>query len=145
MTREPVRSLSPVANALPAGFAALRAEARAEGYGMLDTLAVEWASGAMRFDKPGEMLLSAYVDDVLAGIGGLTQETSIPSALRMRRFYVALAWRRDGVGRALAAALLQRSADRTVTCNAAAGSEPFWEALGFVPDRRAGYTHVLAR
>lgn len=145
MTPETALSLSLVANALPAGFEALRAEARAEGHSMLDTLAAEWSSGAMRFDKPGEMLLTAYVDDVLAAIGGLTQEKSIPGALRMRRFYVALACRRYGVGRALATALLHQTAARTVTCNAASGSEPFWEALGFVPDRRAGYTHVLTR
>ena len=26
---------------------------------------------------------------------------------------------------------------------AAGGSEPFWEALGFIPDRRDGHTHIL--
>lgn len=108
---------------------------------MLDTLAGEWGSGTTRFNRLGEMLVAAYCDDALAGIGGVTLEPAMPGALRARRFYVSLAHRRHGVGRALAAALL-REAGRTVTCNAAAGSEKFWEALGFVPDRRDGRTHI---
>jgi GNAT superfamily N-acetyltransferase len=96
--------LERVIDALPAGFAVLRAEARANGHSMLDTLASEWASGATRFDRPGEMLVAAYVDGVLAGVGGVTLEPAMPGALRMRRFYVCLAHRRHGVGRALAAA-----------------------------------------
>lgn len=132
---------------LPARFEALRAEARAGGYGMLDTLAREWASGATRFDRPGEALIAAYSGDALAGIGGMTLEPALPGALRMRRFYVALAYRRHGVGRTLATALLDeaRRQECTVTCNAAGGSERFWEALGFAPDRRDGWTHLLAR
>jgi len=139
--------LERVVAALPVGFEALRAEAHANGHSMLDTLAGEWASGAARFDQPGEMLIAAFIDGELAGIGGVTQEPAIPGALRMRRFYVALTYRRHGIGRALAATLLDeaREQERAVTCNAAAGSERFWEALGFVPDRRAGRTHLLAR
>ena len=141
--------LEPVVAALPHGFAELRAEARTAGYNMLDTRAREWASGAMRFNRPGEALFAAYADAVLAGIGGLTLEPAIPDelpgALRMRRFYVGVRHRRAGVGRALAAALLGAAPGRTVTVNAAPGSEAFWEALGFVADRRDGRTHRLAR
>jgi GNAT superfamily N-acetyltransferase len=137
--------LEQVADALPAGFEALRAEARDSGHSMLDTLAAEWSSGATRFDRRGEMLLAAYDGDALAGIGGLMLEPAIPGALRLRRFYVALAYRRHGVGRALADALLQQAPSKTIACNAAAGSETFWEALGFEPDRRDGRTHRLAR
>ena len=57
-------------------------------------------------------------------------------SLRMRRFYVALAYRRTGVGRALVTALLAGPAGRIVTANAAAGSEAFWESFGFLHDRR---------
>ncbi len=139
--------LARVTGALPAGFEALRDEARASGYGMLDTLAREWASGATRFDRPGERLIAAYVDDALAGIGGVTLEPAMSGALRMRRFYVAPAYRRRGVGRALAITLLDEARRQrcAVTCNAAGGSERFWEALGFAPDRRDGRTHLLAR
>jgi GNAT superfamily N-acetyltransferase len=131
--------------ALPIGFEQLQAEARANGHSMLDTLAAEWSSGGKRFDHPGEMLLAAYVADALAGIGGLTQEPALPGALRVRRFYVALAYRRHGIGRALADSLLGQATARTITCNAAAGSEAFWEALGFVTDRGDKRTHLLAR
>jgi len=135
--------LEKVTGALPRGLDAMRDEARAENHTMLETLASEWQSGKTRFDRPGEALLAAYVDDVQAGIGGLTLEPTIPSALRMRRFYVYRRFRGTGIGRTLALALLEAHAGRMVTANAAAGSEAFWEALGFIPDRRDGYTHVL--
>ena len=138
--------LERVQGALPAAFNELRAEARAEGYGMLDTLAAQWASGANRFDQPGEVLFAAYVDDVLAGVGGLTVEPALPGAFRIRRFYLRRQFRRLGMGRQIALAVLEQSGGRPVTCNAAAGSAGFWEALGFVPDRRNGrtHTHILA-
>jgi GNAT superfamily N-acetyltransferase len=135
--------LERVTGALPRGLDAMRAEARAENHFMLDTLAGEWESGKTRFDRPGEALYAAYSDDELAGIGGFTLEATIPGALRMRRFYVYRRFRRTSVGRALALALLAARAGRAVTCNAAGGSEPFWEALGFIPDRRDGHTHIL--
>jgi GNAT superfamily N-acetyltransferase len=134
--------LERVVAALPADLEALRAEARAEGYGMLDTLAAQWASGANRFDQPGEMLLAAYADEVLAGIGGLTVETALPGTFRMRRFYIRRRFRRGGIGRQLALIVLEQRGGHPVTCNAASGSEAFWGALGFVPDRRDGYTHT---
>lgn len=134
-----------VTDALPEGFAALRDEARAEHHCMLDTLATEWATRKTRFDRPGEALLAGYSGDNLAGIGGLTIEPAIACAFRMRRFYVRAVFRRSGVARHLALALLDGTArpGQVVTANAAAGSEAFWEALGFAPDRRDGYTHIL--
>ena len=123
-------------------FETLRAEAHREGYRMLGTLAVDWASGATRFDRAGEALLAAYDGDALAGIGGLTQEPAIRAALRMRRFYVRTAYRRRGVGHALAAELLRTANAGIIMVNAAAGSEAFWEALGFVGDARDGRTHI---
>ena len=50
----PLVRLQPVVDELPADFDTIRAEARAEGYRFLDRLAKDWASGAMRFDRPGE-------------------------------------------------------------------------------------------
>ena len=129
---------------LPAGFDALRAEAHAEGYLFVERLATDWLSGTTRFDREGEALLAARVNGVLAGIGGLTIEPVVPDALRMRRFYVRLAYRRSGIGRKLATALLDRvrSAGGLVTVNAAPASSAFWESLGFMPDPRDGHTHV---
>jgi len=129
---------------LPAGFDTLQAEARAEGYWFVERLAADWMSGAIRFDREGEALLAARVNDVLAGIGGLTIEPIVPGALRMRRFYVRRAYRRSGIGRQLATALLERArnAASLVTVNAAPASTAFWESLGFAPDARDGHTHV---
>jgi hypothetical protein len=81
--------------------------ARAEGHNFLDRLANDWASGAIRFDRYGEALLAAYSDDILASIGGITVDRVAPDALRMRRFYVRSAFRRAGIGREIAHALLE--------------------------------------
>jgi GNAT superfamily N-acetyltransferase len=131
-----------VIDTLPAGFETLRAEARREGHTMIERLAADWTAGIHRFDQLGEALLAARVGAALAGIGGLTQEPTIPGALRMRRFYVRAGYRRAGVGRALVRELLGQ-ATRPITANAASGSEAFWEAFGFTPDRRDGRTHIL--
>jgi GNAT superfamily N-acetyltransferase len=139
-----VPKLQRVTKELPAGFDALRTEARAEGYLFVERLATDWLSGAARFHRAGEALLAARVNGVLAGIGGLTVEPIVPGALRMRRFYVRLAYRRSGIGRKLASALLERtrSAGGLVTVNAAPASAAFWESLGFAPDARDGHTHI---
>jgi GNAT superfamily N-acetyltransferase len=137
--------LARVVDELPTGLGRLRAEARSEGHRHLERLADEWNTRAMRFDRDGEALLAARLDGSLAGIGGLTIDPAIPDALRMRRFYVAKSLRRHGIGRALAEKLLAgaRALRRPVTVNAGAGSEPFWEALGFVAEPRYGHTHVI--
>jgi GNAT superfamily N-acetyltransferase len=139
----PVR-LQPVVGELPADFDTIRAEARAEGYRFPDRLASDWASGAMRFDRPGEALLAAYSEGVLAAIGGITIDPIVPDALRMRRFYVRPAFRRTGIGRELALALLEGALQwvRLVTLNAAVNSVPFWETLGFAPEAHDEHTHI---
>jgi GNAT superfamily N-acetyltransferase len=139
-------AIAPVAGALPAGFAGLQAEARAEGHRHLDRLAAEWAAGTTRFDRAGEALLAAWLNGELVGIGGLTIDPHQPGALRMRRFYVRKAYRGAGIGRALAEALMApaRVGGGLITVNAAAGSRSFWEALGFVAETGCNHTHVLA-
>ncbi len=135
-----------VAAELPAGLAALRAAAQAEGYRHLDRLWADWTGGTMRFDRHGELLLAAYVDAELVAIGGLTRDPAAPDALRMRRFYVAPPYRRSGIGRGIAERLLSHAGELGCPCtvNAAPSSFPFWEALGFVPDPRNGHSHILA-
>jgi GNAT superfamily N-acetyltransferase len=97
----------------------------------------------MRFDRPGEALLAAYSEGVLAAIGGITIDPIVPDALRMRRFYVRPAFRRTGIGSEIAQALLERARSvPLVTLNAAVKSVPFWESLGFVPQARDGHTHI---
>ena len=112
---------------------------------MLDRLAAEWEARETRFDRPGEALFSAHFDDRLVGIGGMTLDPAVPGALRMRRFYVAKEFRRRGVARQLALSLLDRkeAGGCPIVVNAGAGSEAFWESLGFTPDRRQGHTHLM--
>ena len=135
-----------IRDALPAGFEVLRHAADGEAFNMLAVLAREWASGENRFDRPGEALVAALDGSILAGIGGMNQDTVVTGALRMRRFYVYPPYRRSGVGRALAEALLDRPevAGRMITLDAPlAEAARFWESLGFVRDPRDGHTHVL--
>jgi GNAT superfamily N-acetyltransferase len=140
-----VLEVRPVIDRLPAGFNDMRAEASAEGYLFVDGLSKDWEADAMRFDRDGEELLAAHMNGVLAAIGGLTLDPVVPGALRMRRFYVRPSFRRHGIGRSLVEGLLEhpRRTGRVVMVNAARGSSAFWEALGFMPDLRDGYTHVL--
>src|SRR5690606_38725470 len=131
--------------ALPRGFELLRHAADGEAYDMLAVLAHEWADGTNRFDRPGEALVAAYSNGILVGVGAMSNDPAVPGALRMRRFYVAQAYRRRGVGRALADALLERPEVhcRTITLNAPqAEAARFSEALGFVRDEGDGHTHV---
>ena len=107
----------------------------------MERLAVDWASGVMRFDQDGELLLAAHSEGLLAGIGGITLDPVTPGMLCMRRFYIRPAFRRQGIGRRLAAALLRQSklTGLAVTVNAGAADAPaFWEALGFTPDAQGG-------
>ena len=137
----------PIRDALPPGFEVLRHAADGEAFDMLATLAKEWASGVNRFDKPGEALLAAFDGSTLAAMGAMSLDPHVEGALRMRRFYVKPAYRRRGVGRALAMALLDRpeAQGRTITLNAPhAEAARFWEALGFVRDPKEGHTHVRA-
>lgn len=138
--------MAPVNAILPSGFDDMRAEATAKGYHFLERLALEWRSGDCRFDGEGETLLAAYVGDVLAGLGGVTRDPVMAGHFRMRRFYIRASFRRAGIGRELAAALLA-TVPRTrfpVLVNAATTDAPaFWESLGFKPDPCLGHTHIL--
>lgn len=130
----------------PLGFDVLREEARAEGYKHIERLFDEWQSGANRFGKNDELLLVVYADAELAAIGGITQDPTLKRTLRMRRFYTRPKFRRQGIGRKLAEALLVDPRDREmpVVVNAGPGDAPaFWESVGFVADARDGHSHAL--
>jgi len=139
-------ALMPVLTELPAGFDALRQEARDDRHTHMDRLAADWAAGTNRFDAAGEALLAAFVADELAGVGGMTIDTSDKTALRMRRFYVRPKFRQLGVARCMAEALMAQARLLThcLVLNATTDlAIRFWEALGFTPERRDGHTHVL--
>ena len=135
---------------LPEGFDALLADAAAEGVRNMTLLADGWASGDQRFDGDGEALLGALLAGALAGVGGLSVEADATEpALRVRRFYVRPDFRRQGLARTLASALIQEGLDQVdlLTVNAAASlaASLFWEAQGFSPDATGPWTHVLRR
>ncbi len=87
---------------------ALRLEAAASGFLFLDRLVSEWRSGTNRFEQPGEVLVGAYVNDVLAGVGGLNCDPYEPNASigRVRHLYVAASFRRQGIGSDLLEAII---------------------------------------
>ncbi len=129
----PVLQIAVIDGALPDTFDVLRAEARIEEYRFLDRLATDWTAGALRFDRR------------VVGVGGVTLDPVTPGALRMRRFYIHPAFRRQGIAQRLATTLLDHPsrAGRVITVNAGTADAPaFWEALGFTSDLRDGHTHM---
>ena len=141
---------------MPTVLAALASESASFGIRNVSALVEQWSDGTQRFSRPGEGLLVALAPAGQAnggaeggaiGVGGLTWCPHVPEALRVRRFYVAEAWRRRGVARSLATSLLEAGAEHAdvITCNAraSAAAPPFWESLGFTPVESEGITHVL--
>lgn len=135
---------------LPDGFDALLADAVAEGVRNMTLLADQWASGEQRFDGPDEGLFAALIGGELAAIGGVTVETGAGEpAMRMRRLYVRPAFRRSGLGRVLAGAMMQQGFAvaplLTANARATAAAPVFWEAMGFELVGMAAFTHRLRR
>jgi hypothetical protein len=60
------------------GVADLVSLARREHFNALDRLVDEWSTGVSRFDRPGEVLLGSF-EDQLVGIGGLVIQLLRPS------------------------------------------------------------------
>ena len=134
--------LQRVIERLPAGFDALREEARAEGYLFVERLAADWEAGRMRFGDNGETLLAARVAGVLAGFGGLTIEPILPGALRVRRFYVRARFRRAGIGRTLATGYSNGADDRPVGDRQRSSGKRFLLGIAGFYARHAGRTHA---
>jgi GNAT superfamily N-acetyltransferase len=146
-SKRPANSLARIA--LPVeGIIALQAEARREGYGFIDTLVREWASGANRFDAPGECLLGRIDQDGIVAVGGLNIDpfAGDPRIGRIRRVYVLRRWRRMGIGRELVSALIEE-AKRSFPCVRLRADNPnaarLYERLGFVPIQVPDATHIL--
>jgi GNAT superfamily N-acetyltransferase len=133
---------------LPAGLEILRREAARQGFGFLDRLVSDWTSGANTFGRPGEVLLGAFADSRLVGIGGLNADpySSRTDLGRVRHVYVLDAWRQQGVGRALIDCLVRTAREsftelrlRTATEGAAA----FYVRCGFSPIDDPAASHAL--
>jgi ribosomal protein S18 acetylase RimI-like enzyme len=65
------------------------------------------------YAEPSGVLLLALVDGEVAGCGGMRPlpDCDYPNACEMKRLYVRRAFRRFGLGRQLAEALMQRAAE----------------------------------
>lgn len=136
-----------VVEALPHGFDVMSAEAAAEGVRNMAMLKAEFGSADDPYVDPGA-LFAAFADGALAGVGGVTVQAGLAEpAMRMRRLYVRPAFRRAGVARALAGAMMQQGfqAAPLLVLNAAASdaAPPFWEAMGFQRGDWPGTTHAL--
>ena len=136
------------ATALGPDLDPLVAEADAEGHLFMHRLRDAWASCENRFDRPGELLLTACIDGRLIGVGGLNRDPFAQDAGigRLRHLYVAQSARRLGVGTVLVHRLLAHAAShfalirlRTFSPDAAA----FYARLGFQPTGEADATHIL--
>ncbi len=128
-----------------AGLEHLRAEAAREGFGAIERLFADFASGANRFDGPGEVLLAADIEGDAVAVAGLNVDPYEPSASRIRRLYVMAAHRRTGVGTALLAALTvtARAGCRIRVRVPGASAAAFYEANGFVRVDSATATHEI--
>lgn len=136
-----------VVEALPHGFDVMCAEAGEEGIRNMALLKAEVSSANDPFVDPGA-LFAARVGGTLAGVGGVTVQTGLPEpAMRMRRLYVRPAFRRVGVARALAGAMMQQGFQTApllvLNAAASAAAPPFWEAMGFAGVDWDGITHAL--
>jgi GNAT superfamily N-acetyltransferase len=96
---------------LPPEVEALRSEAITQGFGFMDRLVADWASGANTFSRPGECFLGAFVAECLIGVGGLNLDTYLPrtDVGRLRHVYVLNGWRRQGIGWLLVDRLLDEA------------------------------------
>ena len=148
---QPAVQIVRVLAALPADFDNLRREAVSEGYGFLDRLAGEVARGDYAGDADLPVLLAGFAEGELAAIGGLTPDPydPAPDLARLRHVYVSPSRRRSGVGRVLAAALIQQGLEIATRLSLRAADDraaAFWDEAGFARDASgATRTHLLAR
>ena len=125
----------------------LRAESLQEGFRFMDRLCEEWASGANRFDAPGEALFLAIDDGQVVGVCGLNRDPYGHDVRigRVRRLYVLPSHRRSGVGRALLETVIAHARNYfdLLRVRTEAASD-FYTAHGFRRDvSDAEATHVL--
>ena len=125
------------------------AESEAHGLGFVRRLADEWASGANRFDRPGEALFAVRDAADVVAVGGLNVDpyTTDPGTGRVRHVYVLTAYRRRGLGAALVSAIIAAARGHFHTLRLSTSNPDaarLYERLGF--RRRADLakcTHIM--
>ncbi|KPC25824.1 GNAT family acetyltransferase [Pseudomonas syringae pv. cilantro] len=131
---------------LPPRILILEKEAAAEGFRFLSRLIDEWESGKNRFDAKGECLMAAFLNGCLVGIGGLSRDPFAEGEVgRLRRLYVASAFRGQDIGKALVKHLVKHAAEQfrvvRLFTDTASGAR-FYLGCGFEPANDEHATHV---
>ena len=149
MTRTSLVVVEPLHDLASSSVGELVAESEQFGLRLVRRLADEWATGANRFDRSGEILLGAFIDQRLVGVCGLNVDpyASDERVGRVRHLYVLSAFRRRGVGRQLMERVMQAAHGRfdvvRLRTNDPAAAR-LYEALGFRRDvGQRDYTHVV--
>jgi GNAT superfamily N-acetyltransferase len=133
----------------PEHLAAPIAENEAQGLSFVKRLADEWASGANRFDRPGEALFAVRDAADIVGVGGLNVDpyTTEPGTGRLRHVYVMAAHRRRGLGAVLVGEIIAAARGHFHTLRLSTSNPDaarLYERLGFRPRADAARcTHVL--
>jgi GNAT superfamily N-acetyltransferase len=133
----------------PEHLAAPIAESEAHGLHFVRRLADEWASGANRFDRPGEALFAVRDAADIVGVAGLNVDpyTTEPGTGRVRHVYVMAAHRRRGLGAVLVGEIIAAARGHFHTLRLSTSNPDaarLYERLGFRPRADAARcTHVL--
>lgn len=120
------------------GFDALKQASVQEGFRFLERLEQEWLRGENRFSGVGEVLYKLVEEDQLVGMGGINRCPYHPqkNVGRLRRFYIAAPWRRQGMGRHLVQHILDRAQmefGEIVLYTDKQQAASFYKSLNFVP------------
>ncbi|RMO90018.1 Acetyltransferase [Pseudomonas syringae pv. philadelphi] len=131
---------------LPPRILILEKEAAAEGFRFLSRLVDEWESGKNRFDAKGECLMAAFLNGCLVGIGGLSRDPFAEGEVgRLRRLYVASAFRGQAIGKALVNHLVKHAAEQfrvvRLLTDTSSGAE-FYLRCGFQLTNDKHATHI---
>lgn len=111
-------------------------ESLSQGFGFVERLVRDYRSGMNCFDKSGEALFSALLQDVIIGIGGLNRDPYFndPKIGRLRHLYIESAWRQHGVGRLLVNQIIHEASQHyqilTLRTDTTA-ADKFYQKLGF--------------
>lgn len=133
---------------LPPDLGELVQQSEAEGFAFVRRLESEWNNDSNHFDRVGEFLLAAYLNNKVVGICGLNIDPYVtdPHIARLRHLYVSPAHRSDGLGSILVRQCLENLNPtfkklRLRVPDRATGK--FYEKLGFVAIDDATATHVI--
>lgn len=126
---------------LPVDIETLLVESQSEGFRFLERLVADFREGSNCFDATGEILFAVREQEQLIAVGGLNAYHGVG---RLRRFYVAKAHRRTGVGRQLLTQLEQHAAKHfaeVVLFTGTVKASRFYETCGYTPVQEYRISH----